>query len=596
MKKEALLKAIAKRLRFKVLEMTTRAGSGHPTTCMSMAELVSCLVFDEMRFNPKQPNDLGNDEFVLSKGHASPILWAAFAEAGIVKDKDLEGYRRLSSVLEGHPTPRMPWVKAATGSLGQGLSVGLGMAMAMKLRKLPGRVFVMLGDGECAEGNVWEAAEVAAYHKVDNLTAILDANRLGQSGESLHGHHVANWQRKFAAFGWNTMVIDGHNVHEILKAFKWAKNTQGPCMIIARTFKGAGVPFLENKEGWHGKPLKPELLNKALAELGPYPHVNVSVRGGRSAKSSSLKMVKPAGPKYKAADIVATREAHGSMLEKLGKGDKVVVLDADVKNSTFSLPFKKTYSKRFVDCFIAEQNMAAMAVGFQAKGFKPFVSTFAAFLERAHDQIRMAAIGDANISFIGSHCGVSIGADGPSQMALEDIAMFRCIPNSVVLYPSDAVSAERLTELSAKFGGISFVRTSRPKTAILYKNSESFKIGGCKVLRNPRGAKALIIAAGVTVHEALKAADEFKKAVVIDAYSVKPLDVKTISKHAKGKKVIVVEDHYPEGGLGEAVCAGKVTVDHHLCVKSVPRSGSGEELLKLFKIDSSAILKVLKKL
>lgn len=593
MKKEALLKAIAKRLRFKVLEMTSLAGSGHPTSCLSCAEIISCLFFEEMRYNVKKPQDLGNDEFVLSKGHASPILWAAYAEAGIIKEKALASYRKIDSVLEGHPTPRMPWVKAATGSLGQGLSIGLGMASALKLRKLPSRVFVLLGDGECAEGNVWEAAEIAAKYSVNNLTVILDCNRLGQSGETLHGHQVGAWQRKFAAFGWNTSVIDGHNIPDILKALRWARNTPGPCIIIAMTLKGAGVSFLEDKPGWHGKALKPDQLNKALAELGTYPHVNIPVKPGRNVKPVALKLYKPAGPKYKKDELVATRQAFGTMLEKLGKGSKIICLDGDVKNSTYSEKFKKSYNKQFIDCYIAEQNMVGMAAGIQAKGFKPFVCTFAAFLERAHDQIRMAAIGNADIAFVGSHCGVSIGEDGPSQMGLEDLSMFRCIPDSVILYPCDAVSAERCTALLARHKGIGFLRTSRPKTPVIYKISEAFKIGGCKVLKKPSRTKAVVIAAGVTVHEALKAAEIVKGTAVIDAYSIKPLDVKTIRKICKGKKVIVVEDHYAEGGLGEAVANLGIPVTH-LAVKSVPRSGSPVNLMKRHKIDADAIVKALK--
>ncbi len=594
MKKEALLKAIAKRLRFKVLEMTSEAGSGHPTSCLSVAEIMSCLFFDEMRYNTKKPDDLGNDEFVLSKGHASPILWACLAEAGVIKESDLTGYRKIGSVLEGHPTPRMPWVKAATGSLGQGLSAGLGMALAMRLKKLPSRVFVLLGDGECAEGNVWEAAAIASKYKVSNLVAILDVNRLGQSGESLHGYHVADWQRKFDSFGWQTSLIDGHNVDEILKALNWARNNQGPSIIIAKTIKGAGVSFLENKEGWHGKPLNPEQLNKAFSDLGQFPHVNVSVKNARQIRVSSLKTLKPKNPNYKAKDLVSTREAFGSMLEKLGKNEKVVSLDADVKNSTFSEFFKKSYAKRFFDCYIAEQNMVGMAVGFSAKGFSPFVSTFSAFLTRAHDQVRMAAISRANIKFVGSHCGVSIGEDGPSQMGLEDLAMFRCIPDSVVLYPCDAVSAERCTELLSNHNGISYLRTARPKTAIVYSNNETFRIGGCKVLRSPKKPKAVVITAGITVHEALKAAEREKNICIIDAYSVKPLDDKTILKLCKNQKVIVVEDHYPEGGLGEAV-AGLGIKFTHLAINHVPHSGTKEELMKMFKIDADAIMEAVKR-
>jgi len=601
MAKEADLESIAKRLRIHALQMSSRAGSGHPTTCMSMAELMSCLFFDEMRYNIKNPNDLANDEFILSKGHASPILWATFAEAGIIPFKRLEEYRKYPSPMEGHPTPNMPWIKAATGSLGQGLSVGVGMAHAMRLRKLGTRVFVMLGDGESAEGSVWEAAEIAKNLDLSNIVAIVDCNRLAQSGESLHGHQVNKWKQKWAAFGWNTFVVDGHNIKQILNAFSLARTTHGPSVILAKTFKGRGVSFLENKEGWHGKALKPEELQKALAELGPLPLIESKklVRIPPKSRPEQFKSKSPKRPDYNKEDLIATREAYGTMLEKLGASTSIVALDGDVKNSTFSEKFKASYPERFIDCFIAEQNMMGMAQGLASKGFVPFASTFAAFCTRAHDQLRMAGISRANIKVVGSHVGVSIGQDGPSQMGLEDLALFRCIPDSIVLYPSDAVSSERCTELAARHSGLSYLRTSRPKTPILYKNNESFKVGGSKTLRKSFSDKVIIIAAGVTVHEALKAADQLKEQKinvrVIDAYSIKPLDAKTIQSAAKGKKVIVVEDHYPEGGLGEAVASLGVPITH-LAIKDIPRSGSAEELMGVFKIDAAAIVKAVKKL
>lgn len=581
--------------------MTTKAGSGHATTCLSMAELMSCLFFDEMRYNIKDPNDLANDEFVLSKGHASPILWASYAEAGIIPLKKLEEYRQFGSPLEGHPTPNMPWIKAATGSLGQGLSVGVGMALAIRMRNLGSRVFVMLGDGECAEGSVWEAAAIARTQDLSNLIAIMDCNRLGQSGESLHGHDVKKWQQKWASFGWNTFIVDGHNIHHILEALSEARTAHGPSVIIARTVKGKGVPFLENREGWHGKALKQDELVKALVELGPIPEIESSsfVKHPPKPHPEKLKEKTPAGPKYKQSDMVATREAYGVMLEKLGVNEKIVALDGDVKNSTFSEKFKSFYPERFIECYIAEQNMVGMAVGLAAKGFIPFASTFGAFFTRAHDQIRMAAISRSNIKLSGSHIGVSIGEDGPSQMGLEDIALFRCLPESVVLYPCDAVSAEKCTELLAKHNGIGYMRTSRPRTPVVYSNSESFKIGGSKIVKRSFRDKVVIIAAGVTVHEAVKAVAELRKekifARVMDAYSIKPLDESTIKSAVKGRKVIVVEDHYTEGGLGEAVASLGIPITH-LCVKEIPRSGKPEELLRAYKIDASAIIKTVKKL
>ncbi|MBW3016392.1 transketolase [Candidatus Woesearchaeota archaeon] len=601
MQKEDVLQDIAKRLRYHVLVMTSRAGSGHPTTCMSCAELAACLFFDEMRYNIKDANDLGNDEFVLSKGHASPLLWACYAEAGIFPLKKLEEYRSFGSVLEGHPTPRMPWVKAATGSLGQGLSVGVGMALGLRLRNLSSRVFVLLGDGECAEGSVWEAVELAKKLDMSNIVAVVDCNRLGQSGESLHGWDVKRWQQKFAGFGWNVFVVNGHDVHDILHALSLARTTHGPCVILAKTIKGKGVSFLENKEGWHGKALKSDDLKKALAELGPVPVVDCKkfVRVSPRVNPPVLKKGSPGSPKYKLGELVATREAFGVMLEKLGVDERIVSLDGDVKNSTFSEKFFKLYPKRGVECFIAEQNMVGMAQGMAAKGFIPFASTFSAFLTRAHDQLRMSAISQSNIKLCGSHCGVSIGEDGPSQMGLEDLALFRSLPGSVVLYPCDAVSSEKCTQLLAKHVGIGYLRTSRPKTPVIYENNENFEIGGSKIVRRSFRDKVAIITAGVTVHEAVKASDALKKEKkfvrVIDAYSIKPLDASAIRSVAKKMPVVVVEDHYAEGGLGEAVAALGIPITH-LCIREIPRSGKPEELMKDYGIDAGAIVKVCKKL
>lgn len=591
MNKIKALELIAKRLRIHSLQMTTRAKSGHPTTCLSSAELISCLFFDEMRYNIKYPEDTGNDEFILSKGHASPILWAAFAEARIIPFKDLESYRQINSKLEGHPTPRMPWIKYATGSLGQGLGIGLGMAEAVKIQKLGSRVYVMLGDGECAEGSVWEAAELATKLKTDNLTAIIDINRLGQSGESLHGHDIKKWKAKWDAFGWKTLVIDGHNIPQILNAFKKAKKQKGPVVILAKTLKGKGLKFLENREGWHGKPLNDEQLAFALSELGPMPDIDSRFYLNKPRYDKSIKhsIKKIPITKYEKKDLVATRVAFGKMLSKMGINEKVVAIDGDTKNSTYTLDFFEKYPQRSFECFIAEQNMISIAQGLSAKGLIPFAATFGAFFTRAHDQIRMAGIAGANINLVGSHVGVSIGEDGPSQMALEDISMMRSIPDSTVLYPSDGISAEALTELMINNKGINYLRTSRPKTSIIYKNNEKFKIGGSKTLL--KGGKTVVIAAGITVHEAL-ATNTKKKFTLIDAYSVKPLDKNLVSL-CKGKKVIVVEDHYPEGGLAEAVMSLGIKVNKHLCVKKVSRSGSKEALMKYHGIDSISIKKAI---
>lgn len=595
MQKEEMLSLIANRLRHHVLYMTSRAGSGHATSCLSMADLMACLFFSEMRYNVKNPFDLANDEFILSKGHASPILWAVLAEAGVIPFSNLASYRTFSSNLEGHPTPRMPWVKVATGSLGQGLSAGVGMALALKMHKSPAKVFVMLGDGECAEGSVWEAAALADKNKLENLVAVVDCNRLGQSGESLHGSNCGHWKKKFEAFGWTAKIIDGHNIKEILKAL--SERHKSSFVIIAKTVKGKGVSFLEDKEGWHGRALSPEELILALCELGPLPNINAR-KFVKKRKSLHLKHFSLPVPKisYRKNALVSTREAYGSMLSKLGKNKNVVALDGDVKNSTFSELFKKAYPSRFVESFIAEQNMVGMAMGLAAKGFIPFVSTFGAFFTRAHDQLRMASISKLNLKCVGSHAGVSVGEDGPSQMGLEDFALFRSLPDSVVLCPSDAVCAEKCTVLLAQHKGVSYLRTGRPKLPVFYDSNEQFSIGGCKVFPAKK-AKILIIATGIAVYEAFKAVCMLAKkgifATLIDAYSIKPLDSKTIIKHSKNKKVIVVEDHYAEGGLGEAVASLGIPITH-LCIKEIPRSGSSEVLREKYKIDAKAICEVLK--
>lgn len=596
MKKEEKLAAIAKRLRKHSLEMTTRTGSGHPTTCMSAAEIMACLYFDEMKYDIGKPHHEGNDEFVLSKGHASPILWAAMAEAGIIPKTQLKTYREYPSPLEGHPTPLMPWIKAATGSLGQGLSVGVGMAVAMNWKRLPTRVYVLLGDGECSEGNIWEAAELAPKLRLMNIVAILDGNRLGQSGPSLHEHDMQAWKKKWEAFGWEAQIIDGHNITQVLAAFKKARRARKPAIIIAKTYKGKGVSFLENKEGWHGKALPEDKLKKALKELGEIPEVDASKMVKAPAKVRTAKPAKRKvpGPEYKKDEQVATRDAYGNMLKKLGKHTQICALDGDVENSTRAYKFHEEYPKRFIECYIAEQNMAAMAIGLQAKGFVPFAATFSAFTSRAHDQIRMSAISRANIKWCGSHAGASIGEDGPSQMGLEDLATFRCLPGSIVLYPCDAVSGEKCTELLLKHNGMAYIRTTRPKTPVIYKNTEKFKIGGSKILR--RGKKIAIIAAGVTVHEALKAADMLENVTVIDAYSVKPIDKRTLLKETRNKRVIVVEDHYPEGGLADAVRAAGIPVAEHLCIKEIPQSGNKNELMHAYKIDTDAIIRAARSL
>jgi transketolase len=606
MTKIMALEKIAKRLRVHSLRMTTRAGSGHPTTCLSMAELTACLFFSEMRYNVRDPEDWGNDELVLSKGHAAPILWAAYAEAGIIPEEELMDLRKITSDLEGHPTPRMKWVKAATGSLGQGLSVGAGIALAQRLGRSPGRTFVLLGDGECAEGAVWEAANAAAHWKLKNLIAIVDINRLGQSEATMHEHDVRAYERKFRAFGWDTYRVNGHDISSILAAYERIRKTGGPAVVLAKTIKGRGVSFIENRNGWHGKPLKAEELEKALREIGPMPDVDA-----KKLVRAPKKAAKPQLPrqfdfeKTPYREKTATRLAYGIAVEKLGRiNGWVVSLDGDVKNSTYAEKFFEVFPQRSFQSYIAEQNMAGMGIGLAAKGFIPFIATFAAFLSRAHDQVRMAAYSFANLKLCGSHVGVSIGEDGPSQMGLEDLAIFRPIPGCVVLYPSDASSAEACVEAMARHHGLAYIRTTRPATPLLYSPDEKFPVGGSKILRRREGDAVTIIAAGITVFEALKAADELAAenigTRVIDAYSVQPLDQETIRREVAetAGRVIVVEDHFAGGGLGEAVAsalAGGAKLVH-LCIRDLPRSGKPAELINAYGISAQHIIRAVKEL
>ena len=604
-----LLKAIANQLRIHSITSTTAAGSGHPTSCCSAADVVATLFFGHMRYDPKNPHYHNNDRFILSKGHAAPLLYAAWAETGLFPISELLKLRQFGCDLEGHPTPRLPFVDVATGSLGQGLGVGVGMALAARLDKLDYNTYVLLGDGEIAEGAVWEAASLAGVYKLNNLIAIVDDNRLGQSQATAFGHDVGVYRKRFEAFGWRVEDIDGHDIEEILEVLGGVGLNDQPLCIIAKTYKGAGVSFLQDKDGWHGKPLNKEEAGKAIAELQPSAKSGIGAPIPAPAQLPAPNNAAPAGYppiNYKPGDLVATREAYGTALTRIGEVDpRIVAMDGDTKNSTFAEKFFKKFPNRFTECFIAEQNMVGVATGFGARGKVPFASTFATFFTRAFDQIRVAGISQANLKLVGSHVGVSIGEDGPSQMALEDIAMMRAIAGSVVLYPSDAVSTEKLLEQMALARGIHFLRTSRPKTPVIYGNDEKFPIGGAKVVRQNAGDKATVVAAGVTLHEALKAADALKAEgigiTVIDAYSIKPLgrDVIKAAAQKTGNTVITVEEHYLEGGLGDAV-AGELSVDgikvHKLAVNALPRSGKAAELLAHFGIDAAAIAKKVKSL
>jgi len=604
------IKKLATLIRYYILMMTTEAGSGHPTSSLSATELMACLLFSGIfRFDSDHPGAPNNDRLIFSKGHASPLFYAIWAAAGEISEKDLLTYRKFGSALEGHPTVAFPFAEAATGSLGQGLSIGVGMALNAKyLDQLPYRTYVLLGDSEMAEGSQWEAMEIAAYYKLDNLIGILDVNRLGQRGQTMYGWDLSVYEKRISSFGWKTILLDGHSITEILAAYEKAvRGKDQPVMLIARTIKGKGVSFIENKDGWHGKALNREECDRALKELG---EVDRSIRGEISLPEDlKPKEENPREEKkkidYPADKPVPTRKAYGNALTRIfPKFPHTVSLDGEVSNSTYAEIFKEAYPKRFFEMYIAEQNMAGAALGLSRRGKIPFVSTFAAFLTRAFDQIRMAQYSDANIKFVGSHAGVSIGEDGPSQMGLEDIAIFRTILDSVVLYPCDAISTEKLVEEAAKHRGIVYLRTTRKETPILYAPSEEFTIGGSKVLRKSEEDLATVIGAGVTLHEALAAHEALKKEGifirVIDLYSIKPVDGTTLQEAARAtRSIITVEDHYAEGGIGEAVRSALATSPvpiYSLSVKKKPKSGKPQELLDYEEISRDAIVKKVKEL
>jgi transketolase len=601
------LKNVATELRIDSMRATSEAGSGHPTSCFSAAEIVAALFFAEMRFEPRDPRHPGSDRFVLSKGHAAPILYAAWAAAGAFDRADLLKLRWIDSDLEGHPTPRLPFVDVATGSLGQGICAAVGTALNARRIQSDYRTYVLLGDGESAEGSVWEAADVASMERLDNLCGITDVNAFGQSRPTMWQHDMEQFARRWRAFGWHAIVIDGHDVAAILDALEEARRTKGqPTMILARTLKGKGVSFVEGKDGWHGKAFKKgDEFGRALAELEKQrvPGINVDLArqiprpADVPREETTPKQIAP--PAYTIGEKVATREAYGTAIAKLGEVDpRVVALDADVKNSTFSDKFEKVAPERFYQNFIAEQVMIGAAMGLAARGAIPFPSTFACFLARAADFIRMAAISQVGIKMAGSHAGVSIGEDGPSQMALEDLAMCRSEPNITVLYPCDAVSAERLVALSAYHPGAVYIRTSRPQTPVIYPNDETFEIGGSKVLRQSGDDVATVIGGGVTVFEALKAYDTLKASGtsirVIDLYSLAPVDKDALlaAARATGGHLITVEDHYSVGGIGDAVAEAVADAGftvHRLAVREIPRSGKPDELLDRYGISARRI-------
>ena len=607
------LKNVATRLRIDSVKSTSEAASGHPTSCCSAADLVAALFFAEMRFDPHDPRNAVSDRFVLSKGHAAPILYAAWAEAGAFDRAELLKLRRIDSDLEGHPTPRLPFVDVATGSLGQGICAAVGIALNARRIGSDYRTYVLIGDGESAEGSVWEAADVAATDRLDNLCGITDVNGLGQSRPTMWQHDMDAFARRWRAFGWHAVVVDGHDLDQVLDAYEEARRTKGqPTMILARTIKGKGVSFAEGKDGWHGRAFKKgDELDRALAELEKQlvpasSSMNLAQQIPRpAAKPPREAPPKPmAAPSYKLGEQVATREAYGTAIAKLGEADsRVVALDADVKNSTFSDKFEKALPDRFYENFIAEQIMIGASMGLAARGAIPFPSTFACFLSRAADFIRMAAISNVGIKMAGSHAGVSIGEDGPSQMALEDLAMCRTQPNIIVLYPCDAVSTERLVGLAAYRPGPAYIRTSRPKTPVIYSTDEVFTVGGLKILRESANDVATVIGAGVTVFEALKAHDQLKASGtlirVIDLYSVAPVDRAALVTAARATEgcLITVEDHYAAGGIGDAVAeaiADTGLTVHRLAVREIPRSGKPDELLDRYGISASHIVEAVR--
>ncbi len=603
-------KALATQLRADSIRCTTAAGSGHPTSSMSAADLMSVLLYEHLNYDFNDPHNNANDRLIFSKGHACPLLYSMYKAAGAITDETLLSLRKFGSPIEGHPVPLpngLPYVDLATGSLGQGLPAGVGIAVSAHIDGLPLKVWVVLGDSEMAEGSNYEAMEIAGHYGLKNLVAILDMNRLGQRGETMLGWHGEIYAARARAFGWHAIEVNGLDVEDVARAYAVAEKSDRPVFIVAKTMKGAGVSFLADHEGWHGKALSPAEEVKALEELGnPACNILVKTKGPRSKPSPVHDATTYVPPKYELGHKVATREAYGEALSCLGTSNQnVLATDGEVSNSTFADKFKKAFPDRFLETYIAEQQLVSNAVGMQVRGKIPFASTFAAFFARAYDQIRMAAISRANINLVGSHAGVSIGADGPSQMALEDIAAMRAVHDSVVLYPSCATTTAALIEEMSKRRGINYMRTTREKTPVLYGPDEKFTIGGSKTLRSSANDVCAIFAAGITLHEALKAYDILKSegiAVrVIDLYSVKPVDKATIEKAASEcKQIITVEDHWPEGGLADAVLevfegrpAPAVT---RLAVRHMPGSGEPDQLIDAAGIGSRSIVEAVKAL
>jgi len=603
-----VFKDLARQLRADIIRTSTAAGSGHPTSSLSAADLMAVLLAGHLRYSFDEPDNPAGDHLIFSKGHASPLIYALFRAAGAIDDAELLTNRKFGSRLQGHPTPIIPWVDVATGSLGQGLPIAVGVALAAK-RPLgaPYHVWTVVGDSESAEGSIWEGFARAGFEKLDNITAIIDVNRLGQRGPTELEWDMEAYARRIEAFGWKAIIVDGHNLEEIDAAMTEAVDDGQPTAIVAKTVKGQGVSWIADQAGWHGKPLSAEDAEKALAEIGDEPSRTFEVQGPREWTRPEFRKDPVQLKTY--TEGVATRKAYGEALAALGDArEDVVVLDAEVSNSTYSEDFKKAHPERFFEMYIAEQQMVAAAVGMQVVDLVPFSSTFAAFLTRAYDFIRMAAISQANIRLAGSHAGVSIGADGPSQMALEDLAMMRAVFGSTVLYPSDANQTAQLVAAMADLDGISYMRTTREKTMLVYDANETFPIGGSKTVRSSDNDSVTVVGAGITVHEGVKAADELKGEGVnirlVDAYSVKPIDGQGIADAVKatGGKLVIAEDHWPEGGIADAVLAAFAELGFkdftlsHLAVREMPGSGEPMELLNAAKIDAEHIAKAVRDL
>jgi transketolase len=601
---------LGQQLRVDSIRCSTAAGSGHPTSSMSAADLIAVLITRYLQYDWSKPKDPNNDHLIYSKGHASPLCYAMFKAVGAISDQELMTFRKFGSRLQGHPTPVIPWVDVATGSLGQGLPIGVGVALAGQyLDKLPYHVWVLCGDSELAEGSIWEALDKAGFYKLANLTAIWDVNRLGQRGPTEYEWNLDAYRRRVEAFGGHPIVIDGHDFPSIDRAYGEAlSNTGKPSVIIARTIKGKGFSEIENKDGWHGKALPPDMAERAIKDLGGIRHLKVKTQKPERgpAPKRPAPVAEPVLPTYKKDDKVATRKAYGDALLALAAIPDVVAMDGEVSNSTHSDEFAKAHPDRFFEIYIAEQQLVATAVGMSVRGYKPFASTFAAFFSRAYDFIRMAGISQANIRLTGSHAGVEIGQDGPSQMALEDLASMRAIHSSTVLYPCDPNQTAKLTRIMADTPGIVFMRTTRGAYPTVYGPSETFKVGGSKVLRQSARDRVTLIGAGVTLHNCLAAADQLaaKKISVrvIDLYSVKPVDARTLREAAKATKgrFIVVEDHYPEGGIAAAVLEALANDPPvrlvHLAVRGLPESGKPEELMNAAGISARQIVAAATKL